>query len=98
MLQVLRCTLLGLIAGSSLFLPAHSAGVAESPTFPQPFTLSAVNVTLPNANSTGAPLVVGQNGTWPNNSLLYFGGFELRWLVQKPARPINPLPNNITLT
>ncbi|KAJ3484818.1 hypothetical protein NLJ89_g11952 [Agrocybe chaxingu] len=26
------------------------------------FTLAAVNVTLPNANRTGAPLVLGQNG------------------------------------
>lgn len=26
------------------------------------FTLAAVNVTLPNANLTGAPLVLGQDG------------------------------------
>lgn len=26
------------------------------------FTLAAVNLTLPNANSTGAPLVLGQAG------------------------------------
>ncbi|KDR79329.1 hypothetical protein GALMADRAFT_243321 [Galerina marginata CBS 339.88] len=29
---------------------------------PQNFTLSALNTTLPNANHTGAPLVLGQNG------------------------------------
>lgn len=29
---------------------------------PHNFTLSALNTTLPNANSTGAPLVLGQSG------------------------------------
>jgi len=35
--------------------------VSES-TLPYNFTLAAVNTTLPNANLTGVPLVLGQNG------------------------------------
>jgi hypothetical protein len=31
-------------------------------TLPYNFTLAAVNTTLPNINTTGVPLVLGQNG------------------------------------
>ncbi|KZT24166.1 hypothetical protein NEOLEDRAFT_1148798 [Neolentinus lepideus HHB14362 ss-1] len=39
-----------------------SLGTNASDTAARPFTLAALNTTLPNANSTGAPLVLGQNG------------------------------------
>lgn len=39
------------------------AGIAGGrATLPGPFTLAALNTTLPNANSTGAPLVLGSGG------------------------------------
>jgi len=35
---------------------------ASETDLPNAFTLAAINTTLPNANQTGAPLVLGQNG------------------------------------
>jgi hypothetical protein len=55
----------------SLFIPTlcalglhigMCAGQTVVCTLPYNFTLSAINTTLPNANTTGAPLVLGQNG------------------------------------
>lgn len=37
--------------------------IGTSNTLPCNFTLAALNMTLPNANSTGAPLVLGWGGT-----------------------------------
>lgn len=34
----------------------------SSSSLPYNFTIAAVNTTLPNANLTGVPLVLGQNG------------------------------------
>jgi hypothetical protein len=39
--------------------------VAGISTLPYNFTLAAYNVTLPNYGQNGAPLVLGQNGTYP---------------------------------
>ncbi|KAF9459256.1 hypothetical protein BDZ94DRAFT_1051458 [Collybia nuda] len=38
------------------------AGGADITSLPYNFTIAAVNTTLPNSNSTGVPLVLGQNG------------------------------------
>ncbi|KZT01926.1 uncharacterized protein LAESUDRAFT_730840 [Laetiporus sulphureus 93-53] len=48
------------------------------------FTLAAVNVTLPNANSTGAPLVLGQNGA--------ADGAEFEVLSTYASYPYNDFP------
>ncbi|CAA7270341.1 unnamed protein product [Cyclocybe aegerita] len=45
-----------------VFLIDLCAGQEPLLHLPHNFTLAAVNVTLPNANRTGAPLVLGQNG------------------------------------
>lgn len=41
---------------------ASSSGIENIVTLPYNFTLSAYNVTLPNTDKNGAPLVLGQNG------------------------------------
>lgn len=38
------------------------AATVSLTSLPYNFTLAALNLTLPNANLTGAPLVLGQNG------------------------------------
>ncbi|KAJ3982527.1 hypothetical protein F5890DRAFT_1529499 [Lentinula detonsa] len=42
--------------------PVHLTVRSSETTFAQNFTLAALNTTLPNANSTGAPLVLGAAG------------------------------------
>ncbi|KAJ2927847.1 hypothetical protein H1R20_g9259, partial [Candolleomyces eurysporus] len=65
-------------------LTAFSFAQSVQSTFPQNFNLAALNTTLPNANTTGAPLVLGATGgvtvyttsTWnsfPYGSLNTFG-------------------------
>ena len=39
-----------------------STAIAQQKTLPYNFTLAALNTTLPNANDTGAPLVLGYEG------------------------------------
>jgi hypothetical protein len=55
----------GIFALALLALSLVNIAVCQVPTgfLPYNFTLAAVNVTLPNANLTGAPLVLGQDGT-----------------------------------
>ncbi|KAL1694003.1 hypothetical protein GGG16DRAFT_100784 [Schizophyllum commune] len=50
----------------SLFLAPTS--LAQRRTLPYNFTLAAVNTTLPNANGTGVPLVLGSAGAVPGAS------------------------------
>ncbi|KAL1755007.1 hypothetical protein FB107DRAFT_275254 [Schizophyllum commune] len=50
----------------SLFLAPTS--LAQRKTLPYNFTLAAVNTTLPNANGTGVPLVLGSAGAVPGAS------------------------------
>ena len=45
-----------------LFAPSVYADIPSQSGLPYNFTLAALNSSLPNANSTGAPLVLGQNG------------------------------------
>lgn len=40
------------------------AGGTSIASLPYNFTIAAVNTTLPNTNSTGVPLVLGQNGEY----------------------------------
>lgn len=48
---------------AALFAHSVYAGViASQSSLPYNFTLAALNSSLPNANYTGAPLVLGQNG------------------------------------
>ena len=62
----------GIFALAFLTLSLVNIAVGQVPTgfLPYNFTLAAVNVTLPNANQTGAPLVLGQNGTNSLSSLV----------------------------
>ncbi|TRM61004.1 hypothetical protein BD626DRAFT_571380 [Schizophyllum amplum] len=53
-----------IISVFSLGLAALSGVVAQD-TLPYNFTLAALNVTEPNANSTGAPLVLATSGALP---------------------------------
>jgi len=46
----------------TLSLVNIAIGQVSTGFLPYNFTLAAVNVTLPNANLTGAPLVLGQDG------------------------------------
>jgi len=46
-------------------------GQVSTGFLPYNFTLAAVNVTLPNANLTGAPLVLGQDGMRVSPQLKY---------------------------
>ncbi|KAI5892421.1 uncharacterized protein SCHCODRAFT_02626135 [Schizophyllum commune H4-8] len=43
----------------ALALSIASTAIAQQKTLPYNFTLSALNITLPNANDTGVPLVLG---------------------------------------
>ena len=47
----------------SLLLGGLCAAQSDLSTLCYNFTLAALNTTLPNANSTGAPLVLGEDGT-----------------------------------
>ncbi|KAK0199967.1 hypothetical protein DFS33DRAFT_1388264 [Desarmillaria ectypa] len=47
---------------SVFFTGTEAAAVSAVPTLSYKFTLAALNTSLPNANNTGAPLVLGQNG------------------------------------
>ena len=64
----------GIFALALLTLSLVNIAVGQVPTglgfLPYNFTLAAVNVTLPNANQTGAPLVLGQDGTRFPSALL----------------------------
>jgi len=62
----------GIFALALLTLSLVNIAVGQgSPGFlPYNFTLAAVNVTLLNANQTGAPLVLGQGGTKLRSSLV----------------------------
>lgn len=59
MLSLLSLLLAPLLAVSALAESTMSTG--QSSTLSK-FTLAAHNTTLPNANATGVPLVLGQNG------------------------------------
>jgi hypothetical protein len=50
------------VAGIFNVFAEHCNAQKSSGNLPYQFTLSAYNLTLPNANSTGAPLVLGQAG------------------------------------
>jgi hypothetical protein len=64
-----------------LFAPSVYAGTIPSQSgLPYNFTLAALNSSLPNANSTGAPLVLGQNGQLPVWSPLIASIITL-WMV-----------------
>lgn len=62
----------GIFALALLTLSLVNIAVGQDPLnfLPYNFTLAAVNVTLPNANQTGAPLVLGQGGTKFPSSLI----------------------------
>ena len=61
----------GIFALALLTLSLVNIAVGQGLGFlPYNFTLAAVNVTLPNANQTGAPLVLGQDGTRFPSALL----------------------------
>ncbi|KAI5833974.1 hypothetical protein K523DRAFT_331463 [Schizophyllum commune Tattone D] len=53
------------LALSLIFAPTS---LAQRKTLPYNFTLAAVNTTLPNANGTGVPLVLGSAGAIPGAS------------------------------
>ena len=48
--------------GPSSYNPACEGAPAGSRAFANDFSLTALNATLPNANSTGVPLVIGSIG------------------------------------
>ena len=61
----MKPTLKGIISLPLLTLSLANIAIGQGSTgfLPYNFTLAAVNVTLPNANLTGALLVLGQDGT-----------------------------------
>lgn len=50
-----------IVVGLAMCTWADGTGIAS---LPYNFTIAALNTTLPNANSTGVPLVLGQNGEY----------------------------------
>ncbi|KAK0450326.1 uncharacterized protein EV420DRAFT_1621954 [Desarmillaria tabescens] len=54
---------------SLIFTGAEAAVVSAVPTLSYKFTFAALNTSLPNANDTGVPLVLGQDGAIDGASL-----------------------------
>ena len=47
---------------AAVLLSSHVVAQKTEESLPFNFTLAAFNLTLPNTNTTGAPLVLGQDG------------------------------------
>ncbi|PCH34741.1 hypothetical protein WOLCODRAFT_19544 [Wolfiporia cocos MD-104 SS10] len=95
--MMFRFSLAFILASSAVGIPTYPklparqaadpcAGLAGNVTDDAVFLLAALNTTLPNANATGVPLVLGSNGT------------DYGIIVTYASYPESIFPQNITLT